>query len=248
MPNMIPRHGAATSAPVHQPKREYGKNDPRSSRPWRRLREQVLKRDKYTCQGVTPSGRRCGKVDTQMEVDHILPRSRGGKDELSNLQTLCPMCHLMKTSGEAATKGASMTPEWMPKATKPLFLVCGRPAAGKSEHVKQHADKGDLVVDLNLMAWEMRCALEDLTKEQTFALIRMRNNRIAAFCRGETPHPRAWIVTSAPREYARQFWRDRGAEVIIVDTPLEICQRRIIDEDVPAKRKEQRLQAAQDWR
>lgn len=247
MPSLIPRHGSAVSAPKHQPKRDYAKADPRSSRPWRRLREQALKRDKYTCQGVN-NGKKCGKVSVHMEVDHIMRRDRGGKDELSNLQTLCPLCHLMKTSGEVSTRGASMTPEWLPKTTKPLFLVCGRPAAGKSEHVRKTAQHGDLVIDLELIAGEMGASLADLSKEQTFALIRLRNKRIAEFCKGLTPHPRAFIVTPAGREYIREFWRDRGAEIVVIDTPLEICQRRIVAEDMPAERKEKRMQLAADWK
>lgn len=248
MVDLIPRHGSHASAPTHQPKREYSKRDPRSARPWRRLREEVLKRDKYTCQGITPTGRRCGKVDADNEVDHIVPRARGGTDDKINLQTLCPLCHLMKSSGEAATKGASMTPEWMPRSAKPLVLVCGRPAAGKSHYVKEKSGRADLIVDLDLIAWEMRCKLEDLSKEQIFALIRLRNNRLAAFCRGETGHPRAFIVTTAGREFAREFWRQRGAEVVVIDTPLEVCQRRIVNEPISTERKQLRLNAAADWR
>lgn len=247
MPGMIPRHGAGASAPVHKAKRDYGKNDPRSSRPWRRLRQQVLLRDKYTCQGVN-NGKKCGKISTHMEVDHIKPRNQGGTDELGNLQTLCPLCHLMKTSGEAATRPASMAPDWMPSTTKPLVLVCGRPASGKSEYVKQNAKPGELVVDLELMAAEIGCELWDLSKEQTFALIRLRNNRIANFARGQTEHPKAWIVTAAGRDYLRQFWSDRGAEVVVIDTPLEVCQRRIVAQSQPGERTDKRLQLAQDWK
>ena len=67
----------------------------RGGRPWRRLRDQVLARDHYTCQ-------RCGRIsDTDMECDHIVPTSKGGTDEPSNLQALCRDCHKAKTTREA---------------------------------------------------------------------------------------------------------------------------------------------------
>lgn len=70
----------------------------RGGRPWRRLREAVLLRDKYTCQY-------CGRASAEgMEVDHILNRASGGTDELSNLQTLCKSCHQLKTRRESLCK------------------------------------------------------------------------------------------------------------------------------------------------
>ena len=34
------------------------------------------------------------------DVDHILPRSRGGRDNWDNLQALCHSCHSRKTASE----------------------------------------------------------------------------------------------------------------------------------------------------
>lgn len=51
----------------------------------------VLKRDNYRCAkcGATPS------VDHQveLEVDHITPVARGGRNQIGNLQTLCRKCN-----------------------------------------------------------------------------------------------------------------------------------------------------------
>jgi len=61
---------------------------------WRRLRKLVLARDCYLCQlCLQPAGK-------SAHVDHIVPRSRGGKDSLDNLQTLCACCHNRKTARE----------------------------------------------------------------------------------------------------------------------------------------------------
>lgn len=61
-----------------------------------KLRAQVLERNGFTCQmcGATP-----GDIDevtgrkVRMHLGHIKDKSLGGKDELSNLRTLCSSCN-----------------------------------------------------------------------------------------------------------------------------------------------------------
>lgn len=57
----------------------------------KKLRFEVFKRDKFTCQY-------CGKSapDVLLHVDHITPVSKGGKDDLLNLVTSCADCNLGK--------------------------------------------------------------------------------------------------------------------------------------------------------
>ena len=56
------------------------------------IRHEVFKRDKYKCV-------ECGstKEERTLHVDHIIPKSKGGTDELDNLQTLCEVCNLAKS-------------------------------------------------------------------------------------------------------------------------------------------------------
>lgn len=56
------------------------------------IRHEVFKRDDYTCL-------ECGatKDDARLHIDHILPVSQGGTDELVNLQVLCEACNLAKS-------------------------------------------------------------------------------------------------------------------------------------------------------
>ena len=58
-------------------------------RRWERLRRLVLARD--------PICRICGQAPAT-EVDHIVPKRRGGPDSMENLQGLCKPCHSRKTA------------------------------------------------------------------------------------------------------------------------------------------------------
>ena len=64
---------------------------------WQKLRLAVLERDDYLCVQCKAEGR----VAPATDVDHILPKSYGGKDEMGNLQSLCKPCHKIKTAEEA---------------------------------------------------------------------------------------------------------------------------------------------------
>lgn len=58
------------------------------------LREEVLKRDGYKCCV-------CGKTEkdgVRLEIDHIIPVSKGGQSTISNLQTLCNSCNAKKNT------------------------------------------------------------------------------------------------------------------------------------------------------
>ncbi len=67
-----------------------------SGRPWRRLREIVIKRDHGLCQPCQIKG----KMTEFKEIDHIIPVTQGGSDSISNLQCICISCHNKKTATE----------------------------------------------------------------------------------------------------------------------------------------------------
>jgi len=58
------------------------------------VRWQVFKRDNWKCVA-------CGRNAEDniiLHIDHILPRSKGGKDEMKNYQTLCETCNIGKSN------------------------------------------------------------------------------------------------------------------------------------------------------
>ena len=59
----------------------------------KRLRFEIFKRDGFRCQY-------CGQIPPNilLQVDHIVPKSKGGKDEPTNLLTSCADCNLGKSN------------------------------------------------------------------------------------------------------------------------------------------------------
>lgn len=77
-----------------KPKRKYRKrtNIPRG------IRNEVFKRDNYTCCqcGAKKGDKKLDGTKVKLHIDHVKPISKGGTDEMSNLQTLCDDCNLNK--------------------------------------------------------------------------------------------------------------------------------------------------------
>jgi len=77
-------------------------------------RRNILRRDRYTCQY-------CGRQGGELTVDHVLPRSRGGRSTWENLVAACRSCNLKK--GDRTPEEAGMRLLKLPRAPKaPLFL------------------------------------------------------------------------------------------------------------------------------
>jgi ATP adenylyltransferase len=55
------------------------------------LRYEILKKAKFRCELCGTSAE-----EKALEVDHIIPRNKGGSDDMSNLQSLCYSCNAMK--------------------------------------------------------------------------------------------------------------------------------------------------------
>ena len=66
---------------------------------WDKIRVIVLKRDNGLCQCAECQG---GKVRLTLanEVHHIIPKAKGGTDDLSNLQAINKECHMRETAAD----------------------------------------------------------------------------------------------------------------------------------------------------
>ena len=52
-------------------------------------RKNVLRRDSNQCQY-------CGKIDSHLTIDHVIPKAKGGKDTWENLVSACNKCNNKK--------------------------------------------------------------------------------------------------------------------------------------------------------
>lgn len=74
------------------------------------IRQYVLEKWKRMCAY-------CGEIGVPLEIEHLVPRSRGGSDRVSNLTLACHACNQKKGTKTAAEFGY---PELQAKAKQPL--------------------------------------------------------------------------------------------------------------------------------
>lgn len=92
-------------------------------------RRNVFVRDKFTCQY-------CAKVfpEAQLNLDHVMPRAKGGRTTWENVVTSCFRCNTLK--GNKLPQEAGMLPKNQPGTPrwKPLFELQGRFADDSWRH------------------------------------------------------------------------------------------------------------------
>ncbi len=93
-------------------------------------RAAILLRDAYTCQycGATP-----GRDDLTM--DHVLPRSRGGYHDWTNLTTACKRCNQIKGSCTPEEVGMHLNRRPFEPTYVALVLLSNPVAAARWEHL-----------------------------------------------------------------------------------------------------------------
>lgn len=93
-----------------------------ASVPYKRVmlsRKNVLKRDQNTCQY-------CG-AENNLTIDHVVPKSRGGRDTWENLVAACVSCNNQK--GDRTPEEAEMDLERQP--FRPSYVMFLRDFAGE---------------------------------------------------------------------------------------------------------------------
>jgi 5-methylcytosine-specific restriction endonuclease McrA len=86
-------------------------------------RKNIFKRDKNHCQY-------CGKNHQAMTIDHLIPKSAGGKDTWENLVCACIRCNSKK--GDRSPEQAGM--KLLRKPKKPSHLFYLQHLAGKAHN------------------------------------------------------------------------------------------------------------------
>ncbi len=86
-----------------------------------KLRFYIYNRDHYRC-------KKCGRKTDNLEIDHIVPISKGGKTTIDNLQTLCHDCNVNKSNTVEAGTGEKIynTNGYCPLCGAALKLKIGK--------------------------------------------------------------------------------------------------------------------------
>jgi 5-methylcytosine-specific restriction endonuclease McrA len=87
---------------------------PRDAHGRKITRKAVLARDAWTCQY-------CGSRKPGLTVDHVIPRSRGGKSVWENIVASCASCNRRK--GNRLPREISMHPRTKPRAPGPTVFI-----------------------------------------------------------------------------------------------------------------------------
>lgn len=166
-----------------------------------------------------------GLVTPADEVDHI--DGNAHNNDRDNLRPLCRPCHLQRTGRDQAFGNHQWRPDWLRPSTIPLTIVCGAPASGKSSWVRERAEPGDLVIDLDVIASELSGqSLHGWDREKWLSpAIRARNEMLGDIGRPTDRWPRAWLIVSEPRPENRQWWADKlqPERVVVLETPPAEC-------------------------
>lgn len=98
-------------------------NVPQRGASW--SRRAVLRRDSFTCIfcGVQPGDRQNGSILRHLDfsVDHIVPKSRNGRNSWTNTACACSSCNNRK--GNRLPHEAGMRLRWEPKTPRVDYLV-----------------------------------------------------------------------------------------------------------------------------
>lgn len=110
---------------------------------WDSIRKDVYWRDNYTCQS-------CGAENEELHAHHIIPKSKGGSDDMGNLVTLCKSCHesVHGYSIGGSEEDKDLTIEWILGVILGVSLSIGVPSLAPIGIPMA-------VISLILLIWEM---------------------------------------------------------------------------------------------
>jgi 5-methylcytosine-specific restriction protein A len=235
---------------------------------WVRLREIALRRDSYLCQPCLAKGR----PTPATEVDHIVPKAKGGTDDLENTQSICKACHAAKTAQETAEAQQALRDEgkirigadgWpieperfgytIPHGMRPaacrVNVIFGPPGSGKTTHVHAHAARKDRVIDLEEINVRLGGKPWDSDPQIIRQSLRWRDMAIRALA-DAPPGFVAWLIVTGETPDERRAWlRALGpnASATVMDTPPDECIRRIRADERRAHASEAMVAAVERW-
>lgn len=123
-----------------------------------------------------------------------------------------------------------------------VTVVTGPPAAGKTTHVRQHTQPGDVIIDYDLIANALSGQDADNHYHPTHIQAITRAARQAALDAAINTSARTWLIHAMPSEKQQANYSARGAEIITIDPGKDVVMKRI-----KAERPARMAKAAGKW-
>ena len=121
-------------------------------------------------------------------------------------------------------------------------VVCGRPGSGKSTYVNEQRKPNDLVWDWDAVA-ETLFGTEDLTDANRGVMLRLLDFVLMQGVR--TTHP-IYVITTGTR-WANDIAQKIRGEVVVLDTPADVCIERIAQRESDTPRRRKRMEVVREW-
>lgn len=110
----------------------------------------------------------------------------------------------------------------------PMIVVTGPPCAGKTRHAAEHAEPGDLIVDLDQIAHALGYPHQhiDWADRDHPAVAAARTARAAVLQALPAGDHTTWVLDAKPHPISRRIWQRTGVTVIDLDPGPAECHAR----------------------
>ena len=124
-----------------------------------------------------------------------------------------------------------------------LHIITGAPCSGKSTYVREHAKGGDVIVDFDVIAHALGSEVDHQAEGMVRECAFKARSAVIGHLVEHADECEAWIIHSDPADWQREAYEKVGAEFIDLDTDMETCLERAVEDERPDGEE----QAIRDW-
>lgn len=110
-----------------------------------------------------------------------------------------------------------------------ITVVTGPPGGGKSTYIRERAQPGDVVIDLDRLALALTTeGTEHHAYPKHVTTVAVSARRAAIDCALQLPSDtHVWIIETQPTQQADERYREAGAEIVLCDPGREVVVERV---------------------